>query len=114
MGVVTSAVSPFDLPISARAMGEEIEILPSRTLASLSPTILYFTFSSVSSSTSVTVAPNFTVVPDSFEVSMTSARLMLSSMSATRASLKPWAPWPHGTRRSRRGRRGRAHPRSPG
>ncbi len=63
MGVVTSAVSPLDLPIRARAIGLEIEILPSRTSASRSPTILYLTFSSVSSSTSVTVAPNLIVVP---------------------------------------------------
>ena len=54
---------PSTLPISARAIGEVIEILPSRTLASCSPTILYLTLSPESSSSSVTVAPNFTVLP---------------------------------------------------
>ena len=48
------------LPSSARAIGEVIEILPCFTLASTSPTIRYLAFSSVSSSTSVTVAPNIT------------------------------------------------------
>ena len=44
-------------------------------------------FFSVSSSISVTVAPNLTVSPDSFEMSMMSARASLSSSSAMRPSL---------------------------
>ncbi len=39
-GVDTSTLSPTDLPIRARAIGEEIEILPSRKSDSRSPTIL--------------------------------------------------------------------------
>ena len=39
LGVVTSTLSPFDLPISARPMGDEIEILRSRRFASVSPTM---------------------------------------------------------------------------
>ncbi len=91
MGVVTSTESPLDLPISARAIGEPMEMRPSRTLASNSPTIMYFTSSSVSSSTSVTVAPNLTVSPLSVLGSMTSARESLSSSSATLASFIPCA-----------------------
>ena len=37
----------------------------------------------------MTLAPNFTVSPDSLVISMMSARLILSSSSATRASIQP-------------------------
>jgi len=40
LGVVTSAVSPFDLPISALAIGELIEILPSRTRLNRMPEVV--------------------------------------------------------------------------
>ena len=73
------------------AIGEVIDTLPSRTSASISPTILYFAFSSVSSSMTVTVAPNFTVLPDSFDTSMISARDSWSSSSAMRPSCSPCA-----------------------
>src|SRR3954452_10963269 len=46
--------------------------------------------SSVSSSASVTVAPNLMTEPDSFETSMTSARATLSSSSIRRPSIKLW------------------------
>jgi hypothetical protein len=72
---------------SARARGEVIEILPSLAFASGSPTICQTCFLSVSSSISVTVAPNLTVSPESFETSMTSARASLSSSSAMAPSL---------------------------
>ena len=58
---------------------------PSLASASGSPTICQTCFLSVSSSTSVTVAPNLMVSPDSFETSMISARASLSSSSAMRA-----------------------------
>ena len=45
--------------------------------ASGSPTICHTAFLSVSSSTSVTVAPKVMVSPESFETSMTSARAEL-------------------------------------
>src|SRR5690606_30166650 len=38
-GTLTRTTSPFSLPISARAMGEETEILPLLISASSSPTI---------------------------------------------------------------------------
>ena len=78
---------PFFLPISARAIGEVIEMRPFLTSASTSPTICHTVFFSVSSSTSVTVAPNLMVSPESLETSMTSARASLSSSSAMRPSL---------------------------
>ena len=69
------------------ARAEVIEILPFLASASGSPTICHTFFSSVSSSTKVTVAPNLMVSPDSFETSITSARASLSSSSAMRPSL---------------------------
>jgi hypothetical protein len=48
------------------------------------------TFSSVSSSASFTVAPNFTTLPESLLKSITSAREMMFSISAIRPSIKPW------------------------
>src|SRR5579872_138212 len=89
-GVVTSTVSPLPLPIRARAIGDDSEILPCLASLSTSPTIWYLRFSSVSSSTNVTVAPNLTVLPESFETSITSARPIWSSSSRTRPSMKPW------------------------
>src|SRR5258708_925167 len=86
-GVTTSTLAPFFLPTSARASGDAIEILPAFASASGSPTICQTAFLSVSSSIKVTVAPNLTVSPDSFETSMTSARASLSSSSAMRPSL---------------------------
>src|SRR5579862_2144354 len=68
-GVVTSTVSPLPLPIRARAIGDDSEILPCLASLSTSPTIWYLRFSSVSSSTNVTVAPNLTVLPESFGTS---------------------------------------------
>jgi len=59
-GVETSTTSFLRLPSRARAIGEVMEILPCFTSASSSPTMRYLTFSSVSSSTRVTVAPNMT------------------------------------------------------
>ena len=71
---------------------EFIQIGTSRAIsASLSPTIWYVFFSSVSSSTSVTVAPNLIVLPESFDTSITSARDNLSSSSAMRPSFKACA-----------------------
>jgi hypothetical protein len=75
------------LPISARASGEVMEMRPFLASASGSPTICHTAFLSVSSSTSVTVAPNLMVSPDSLDTSMTSARASLSSSSAMRPSL---------------------------
>ena len=80
-------MAPLFLPISARASGEEIEMRPSLASASGSPTICQTFFLSVSSSISVTVAPNLTVSPDSLDTSITSARASLSSSSAMRPSL---------------------------
>src|SRR5215475_3223652 len=72
-GVTTSTESPFFLPTSARASGDVIEMRFFLASASGSPTICHTFFSSVSSSTTVTVAPNVMVSPDSFETSITSA-----------------------------------------
>src|SRR5262245_42982609 len=68
-GVTTSTCAPFFLPTSARASGEVMEMRPSLAFASGSPTSCQTCFSSVSSSTTVTVAPNFTVSPESLETS---------------------------------------------
>ena len=73
--------------MSARASGEVMEMRPALASASGSPTICHTRFSSVSSSIKVTVAPNFTVSPESFDTSITSARASLSSSSAMRPSL---------------------------
>ena len=89
-GAATSTVSPLLLPIRARAMGEESEMRPCLASDSTSPTIWYLRSSSVSSSTRVTVAPNLTLVPDSLEMSITSARPIWSSSSITRPSMKLW------------------------
>src|SRR6516165_7464728 len=86
-GVTTSTEAPFFLPTNARASGEVMEILPFLASASGSPTICHTVFLSVSSSIKVTVAPNLTVSPDSFDTSITSARASLSSSSAMRPSL---------------------------
>src|SRR6185312_1220336 len=74
----------------ARASGEVTESRPWLTSASSSPTIWKVCSSSVSSSSSVTVAPNLMTLPESFETSITSARAILSSSSITRPSMKPW------------------------
>src|SRR5712671_3472925 len=87
LGVTTSTLAPLALPMSARASGEVIEILPFLASASGSPTSCHTCFFSVSSSTKVTVAPNLMVSPDSFDTSITSARASLSSSSAMRPSL---------------------------
>ncbi len=84
---MTSTVAPFVLPISARASGEVMEMRPFLASASTSPTICHTAFFSVSSSTNVTVAPNLMVSPESFGMSMISARAGLSSSSAMRPSL---------------------------
>lgn len=86
-GASTSTVVPLVLPINALAIGEATEILPSLGLASGSPTICQIRFSPVSSSISVTVAPNLVVSPpESFDTSTISARASLSSKSAIRVS----------------------------
>jgi hypothetical protein len=77
--------------INARAIGEVIEMRPFLASASGSPTICQTFFWSVSSSTSVTVAPKVMVSPESLETSMTSARASLSSSSAMRPSLRDCA-----------------------
>src|SRR5262249_13507410 len=64
-GVTTSTESPFFLPTRARASGEVMEIRFFLASASGSPTICHTFFSSVSSSITVTVAPNVMVPPDS-------------------------------------------------
>src|SRR6266446_275487 len=74
-------------PIARALIGEVTEIFPCFTSASGSPTICQTFFSPVSSSISVTVAPNVMVSPESFDTSITSARASLSSSSAMRASL---------------------------
>src|SRR6266481_3448034 len=84
---MTSTEVPFFLPISARASGEVMEMRPFLASASGSPTICHTAFLSVSSSTSVTVAPNLMVSPESLLMSMISARASLSSNSAIRTSL---------------------------
>ena len=86
-GATTSTEVPFFFPISARASGEVMEMRPFLASASGSPTICHTAFLSVSSSISVTVAPNLTVSPESLEISMMSARASLSSSSAMRPSL---------------------------
>src|SRR5712691_4633651 len=63
------------------------EMRPFLASASGSPTICHTAFLSVSSSTSVTVAPNLMVSPESLLMSMISARASLSSNSAIRPSL---------------------------
>jgi hypothetical protein len=70
-------VAPLVFPINARASGEKIEILRFFASASGSPTICQTRFSLVSSSITVTVAPNLTVSPESFDTSITSARTSL-------------------------------------
>ena len=84
LGVTTSTLVPLDLPISARASGEVMEILPFFASASGSPTSCHTCFFDVSSSSRVTVAPNLMVSPESLDTSMTSARASLSSSSAMR------------------------------
>lgn len=81
VGTTTSTASPLALPIKARAIGEFTDIFPLFALASGSPTIRHTFFSSVSSLTNVTVAPNLIVSPESFDTSITSARASLSSRS---------------------------------
>ena len=67
------------------------EILPLLASASGSPTICQTLFSPLSSSIKVTMAPNLMVSPECFDTSITSAREILSSSSATRASLNSWS-----------------------
>jgi len=86
-GATTSTEVPFFFPISARAKGEVMEMRPFLASASGSPTICHTAFLSVSSSTSVTVAPNLMVSPESLLMSIISARASLSSNSAMRPSL---------------------------
>jgi hypothetical protein len=66
--------STFFFAISARASGEANDIFLVFTFASGSPTIFHTDLLLVPCSTRVTVAPNVIVSPDSFDVSMTSAR----------------------------------------
>src|SRR4029077_804881 len=63
-GVSTSMASSLVFPINARAIGEVTEIFPLCASASGSPTICHTFFPPVSSSISVTVAPNLIVSPE--------------------------------------------------
>ena len=88
-----SITSPLARALVGKKKGvqvEVMEILPFLALASGSPTICQTAFFSVSSSISVTVAPNVMVSPESLETSITSARASLSSSSAMRPSLSDW------------------------
>jgi hypothetical protein len=77
---------PLVFPINALAIGEVTEIFPAPASTSGSPTICQIRFSRVSSSISVTVAPNLIVSPESLDTSMISARASLFSKSAIRFS----------------------------
>ena len=74
-------MSPF-------AIGDWIDTRFLVISASYSPTITYVTFSSVSSSTNLTVAPNLILSFDNLEISIISALESLSSKSKIRPSTK--------------------------
>ena len=81
-----SISSPIARALIGKSIGELIEISPFVITDSNSPTIWYCDSFSVSSSTSFTFAPNFTMLPDNFDISITSALDNLSSRSLIFAS----------------------------
>ena len=87
-GVFTSKISLTFLLIIALQSGAETDIKFCSMSASSTPTILYVVLISVSNSVISTVAPNVTLDSSSFEVSITSALVILFSSSAIRPSIK--------------------------
>src|SRR5882672_6109911 len=86
-GVRIFTVSPTSRPIKPRAMGLVMLIRPFFRSASVSPAMVYCTFWPDSLSSSLTVAPNITRSPESFETSMISARANRSSSIWIRPSM---------------------------
>ena len=86
-GISTSTTSPVCAPISAFPTGDSLEILPSRLLASVEPTIFSSMSSSNSKSCTLTLHPTLILSRSTSSSTTTSAFFKIFSISSIRASM---------------------------